>query len=120
MKRFLAMLKKPATVVILLLTLLIVGMSAVTDTVRSCFRNVVVQRGLFVGTGATSIYGRMPDSTCWIEIGSADSSNRAAFLIKWTDTTSIGSRKKVGMVIMNKVDSNLWIYTGRRWKKVGS
>ncbi len=78
--------------------------------------DVVMKRTLIVN----SLNERACDTSTWFQIGNADSSRRAAMLIWWTDTATVGARKKNGLIIYNRVDSSLWYYNSRRWKKVGT
>jgi hypothetical protein len=61
-----------------------------------------------------------PDTSAAMTIVTGDSSSIGHIWFKsMTDTGSVGARKKSGLLIVNKIDTCLWIYTGVRWKKAG-
>lgn len=96
-----------------MLALIVVLTIAATPPNSIIRLDTVMQRSAIVGS--TSL--RRADTSAWLQVGVADSSNRAALLIWWTDTTKVRGKKN-GLIIYNKLDSSLWYHNGRLWKKV--
>lgn len=64
----------------------------------------------------------VPDTNAFMQIGDATGATVGSIRLYSTDTTTINdaAHKVRGLIILNAVDTNIWVYTGKRWKKAGS
>ena len=61
-----------------------------------------------------------PDTNCLLQVGDVANATVGAIRLYSTDTTSVVTHKVRGLIILNSLDTNIWVYTGKRWKKAGS
>lgn len=90
---------------------------AFVSTDRQIFyKQTVFKKAVSIAPTTTAI----PDTSALLQVGDAADATVGSLLLYSTDTTTVGVRKKRGLIIFNSADTSLWIYTGRRWKKAGS
>lgn len=77
--------------------------------------NMVLKKRIVIDRNSNS----NPDTSASVEIG-IDSATRGAILYHMTDTVKVGARKKLGLMILNRIDTSFWIYNGKKWKKAGT
>lgn len=110
MKRFLSIL-------LLIVAGFVIG-SAFTSSTRSIeYLPKVFKKNVSVGAYNTNA---VPDTNVFLQIGDVDSSTKCSVLFYWTDTAKVTKHKKRGTLILNTADTCLYLYTGARWRKVGS
>lgn len=90
---------------------------AFVSTDRQIFyKPTVFKKAVSIAPTTTAI----PDTCAFLQLGDVTGSKYGSLLLYSTDTTTVGMRKKRGLIIFNSADTSLWIYTGQRWKKAGS